>query len=118
MARSKSEENTENTENTPKRGRSVILKLADGSEERRIDYIRRRYYDEEAKRGDIAKELTELEGRTVPYQVVFAATKLSAEDFREAEAEKARKKQAKVMAADESGMSTPEGQSTEESMPE
>jgi len=38
--------------------------------ERRLDFIRRRYFNEGAKRGEIAKELG------VSYQIVFAATKV------------------------------------------
>lgn len=52
-----------------KQGAAIILE----SGERRIDYIRRRFYDEGAKRGEIAKELG------VPYQIVFAATKAKPE---------------------------------------
>jgi hypothetical protein len=53
------------------RGKAVILP----SGEKRVDYIKRRYYKEGASRSDIAKELTSLQGVTVPYQIVFAATK-------------------------------------------
>ena len=54
-----------------KQGRAITLPNG----ERRIDYIRRRYYEEKATRSEIAKELTEMCGKTVPYQIVFAATK-------------------------------------------
>ncbi len=53
------------------RGRKVFL----ASGEARVDFIRRRYFEDGAKRGDIARELSELTGQTVPYQIVFAATK-------------------------------------------
>jgi hypothetical protein len=42
--------------------------------EARVDYIKRRYA-EGIKRGDIARELSEITGVKVPYQIVFAATK-------------------------------------------
>lgn len=58
-------------------GRAIVLP----SGERRIDYIQRRFYKEEAKRGDIARELTELTGKKVPYQIVFAGTKMTPEEF-------------------------------------
>lgn len=48
-----------------------VVKLASG--ERRVDYIKRRFFAEKATRGAIAKELG------VPYQIVFAATKTKAE---------------------------------------
>lgn len=52
-------------------GANVIV-LANG--ERRIDFIKRRW-TEGATRGAIAKELSELQGKAVPYQIVFQATK-------------------------------------------
>lgn len=63
--------------------RFVVLKVPaeDGSVEtiKRADYIRREFqrvggpfYGD---RGALAKRLTELEGRKVPYQIVFAATR-------------------------------------------
>lgn len=55
-------------------GRRIMLTLEDGTEISRADYIRQRA-DEGAPRGTIAKELTKLQGKTVPYQIVFAATK-------------------------------------------
>lgn len=55
-------------------GRKIMLTLEDGTEISRADYIRQRA-DEGAPRGAIAKELTKLQGKTVPYQIVFAATK-------------------------------------------
>ena len=59
-----------------KQGRAIILP----SGERRIDYIKRRYYGEGATRSVIAKELTELTGKVVPYQIVFAGTKEAREE--------------------------------------
>ena len=61
-------------------GRAVILTLKDGAEVRRVDYIKKRYYEEGASRSEIAKELTELQGKTVPYQIVFAATKVKRDE--------------------------------------
>lgn len=64
-------ETTEVATESNKQGRKVMLPNG----EARVDYIRRRFYDEGAKRGDIARELTELTGEKVAYQIVFAATK-------------------------------------------
>jgi hypothetical protein len=62
----------------------VILKLDEegakayggtvGQEVKRKDYILKRFSDS-VKRGDIARELTRIENRKVPYQIVFQATK-------------------------------------------
>lgn len=56
----------------------VQVRNADGSTSEqqisRTDYIRTRW-GQKVSRSQIAKELTELEGRAVKYQVVFAATK-------------------------------------------
>ncbi len=59
-------------------GRGKKIKLPNG--EYRQDFIHRRYYDDggeehTVKRGDIARELTEMTGKVVAYQIVFAATK-------------------------------------------
>lgn len=62
---------TEAEVKTPAQGRAIILPNG----ERRIDYIKRRFFEDGVKRGDIARELTEMTGATVPYQIVFAATK-------------------------------------------
>ena len=53
------------------RGKAVILPGG----ERRVDYIRRRFYDEKATRSVITKELCEKQGKKIAYQIVFAATK-------------------------------------------
>lgn len=45
-----------------------------GQQVKRIDFIRRRWA-EGKKRGDIARELSQITGVKVPYQIVFAATK-------------------------------------------
>ncbi len=59
-------------------GRGKKIMLPNG--EFRLGYIHRRYYidggaEHTVKRGDIARELSELTGKTVAYQIVFAATK-------------------------------------------
>jgi len=54
---------------------------------RRIDFIRFSFFegDEHLKgnRSAIAKACTEAEGRVVPYQVVFGATKMSTQQYQE-----------------------------------
>lgn len=66
---------TNETEVAPKtNSRAIVLTLEDGTTEKRANYIRRRA-DEGASRSAIAKELTALQGKEVPYQIVFAATK-------------------------------------------
>lgn len=57
-----------------KAGRGIVLTLADGSTMKRTEYCRKRA-DEGASRTQIAKELTDLQGKPVPYQIAFAATK-------------------------------------------
>ena len=52
-------------------GRKIILPNG----EARVDYIRRRFYEDGITRGDIARELSEMTGEKVAYQIVFAATK-------------------------------------------
>lgn len=60
-------------EETQSQGRAVILPNG----ERRVDFIRRRYYDENATRSEIKNEINEMlpEGESIAYQIVFAATK-------------------------------------------
>lgn len=65
-------DNNEVAEDT-KSGRRVVL-VVNGEEVSRVDYIRNRWIAG-ATRGTIAKELTELQGKHVSYQIVFAATK-------------------------------------------
>lgn len=89
MAKAKTQAAETNTEATTEAvvastGRSVMLKLdaehaalvgvADGSEMKRTDYIRARWQAGTA-RGPISKELTKIQGKDVPYQIVFQATK-------------------------------------------
>ncbi len=68
---------------TSGRGRAVVLK--DGT--LRVDYIRKRYYDEGAERSAIRKELCEMTGQDIPYQIVFAGTKVGREDYKAAQKE-------------------------------
>jgi hypothetical protein len=46
-----------------------------GQEVKRIDFIRKRWTVDKKSRGAIAKELSELTGKPVKYQIVFQATK-------------------------------------------
>lgn len=62
-------------------GRAVIM--PDGKT-RRVDFIKEQYYDKNMKRGDIARELSKLFDKKIPYQIVFAATKLTHEDHEKA----------------------------------
>lgn len=55
-------------------GRKIMITVK-GKEIARADYIRDRWTNGKASRGAIAKELTKLQGKPVPYQIVFAATK-------------------------------------------
>jgi len=84
MAKSKSNSNSNSNSDSStstasgKRGQRVVLPTG----EPRVDFIRRRYYDEGLNdkgerivtRSMIRKELAEM-GHEVPYQIVFAATK-------------------------------------------
>jgi hypothetical protein len=61
-------------------GRAIIIKDPDGGEDiKRADWIRRVIQDPDSEfycsRSKIAKKLTEIQGKDVPYQIVFAATK-------------------------------------------
>ena len=65
-----------NGEDAPKRGRAIMIKDPDTGEEiRRVDFIRREVMERGRTRSEVAKQLTEIQGQTVPYQIVFAATK-------------------------------------------
>jgi hypothetical protein len=46
-----------------------------GQSVRRLDFIRKCWVEKKMARGAIAKLLTELSGKKVVYQIVFAATK-------------------------------------------
>ncbi len=56
------------------RGRKVFITVK-GKEVARVDYIRKRFFEDGKTRSEIAKELTEIQGKTVAYQIVFQATK-------------------------------------------
>lgn len=55
--------------------RYKLVTLKDGSVVKRKDYILDRWVNGKKSRGEIAKELTELTGKKVAYQIVFAGTK-------------------------------------------
>jgi hypothetical protein len=46
-----------------------------GEQIKRKDYILKLWVEQKMSRGEIAKHLTEITGKKVPYQIVFAATK-------------------------------------------
>lgn len=52
-----------------------ISGFEDGKEVTRQEYITKRWTVDGADRGTIARELTDLEGKKVPYQIVFQGTK-------------------------------------------
>ncbi len=64
------------TEEGKGQGRAVILPTG----QKRIDFIRDRYYNDNVSRSDIRKEVNAMykEGDVgiIPYQIVFAATKV------------------------------------------
>ena len=87
MAKAQTE--TSPTETAPaaadsSQGRAISLTLKaeyaakvgvpEGSSMKRTDYIRKRWADK-TSRGAIAKELSAIQGKAVPYQIVFQATK-------------------------------------------
>ena len=86
----KADETTEEKEVEKGQGRAVILPNG----QRRIDYIRDRYYTDGVKRGDIRKEVNAMymegEPGEIPYQIVFAATKGKGGDPRIEAANKAK----------------------------
>lgn len=55
--------------------RYKMVTLKDGTVMKRKDFILQRWTVDKKSRGDIAKELTELTGKKIPYQIVFAGTK-------------------------------------------
>lgn len=55
-------------------GKKILVTLADGSQMSRQEYCIKRAY-EGANRSTIANELSELQGKIVPFQIVFAATR-------------------------------------------
>lgn len=78
-------------EESSSQGRAVIL--PDGK--RRVDYIREQYYEKGVERSAIRKALNEMyekagDKQDIPYQIVFAGTKQSREDYAAAKEEKAK----------------------------
>jgi hypothetical protein len=64
------------------------------SGERRVDYIKRQYMAGYS-RGEISKQLTTLQGKKVPYQVVFQVTKkMKPEEIATAEANAKKRSEA------------------------
>jgi hypothetical protein len=52
-----------------------------GQTQKRSDFIRYCWTEQFMSRGAIAKKLTELQGKKVPYQTVFATLKKGAESY-------------------------------------
>lgn len=76
-----------------------------GESVKRADWIREVYQDNSnaqfyGNRGAIAKALTEMQGKDVPYQIVFAATKEIKGPAAELKAAKAAAKEAEAEAAE------------------
>lgn len=66
----------ESTEAGSTKGKKIILtNVSTGEQIGRADYIKKRFFQDGVKRGEIRKELKELFGHDVQYQIVFAATK-------------------------------------------
>lgn len=70
-------ESTEAATEAPKTDEryKFIKDPATGENVKRKDFILKCWTQDKMSRGDIAKKLTELSGKKVPYQIVFAATK-------------------------------------------
>jgi len=90
------------TEEAKGQGRAVILPNG----QKRVDFIRDRYYNDGVKRGDIRREINEMLEKAdradeqIPYQIVFASTKtgeigVAKTDPRNVEKPKAEAKAAK-----------------------
>lgn len=77
MAKRKNDEvEVETNEDAPKKGgRKIMLTLEDGTEIPRVDYIRKRWTEDKLSRRQITDEVSELQGKEVAYQIIFAATK-------------------------------------------
>ncbi len=82
-------------------GRAIILPNG----KRRVDYIRAQYYDKGIERSAIRKALNAMyvddkgeQTQDIPYQIVFAATKLSRDEYK-AELEAKEKTAAEEKAA-------------------
>lgn len=102
MAKKKIEAAEPAKETSTTQGRAVVL--PDGT--RRVDYIRDQYYNKGVSRSDIRKALNKMyegkkDAQDIPYQIVFAATKLSPKDYKAsltAKAEEAKKAKADAKA--------------------
>lgn len=76
MAKKEKQASAEATEATEeKKERGVMLTLANGTQVRRLDYIRELWAAKTHTRGEIRTVVSELGGKDIPYQIVFAATK-------------------------------------------
>ena len=94
----KKSKNESKAEDSKTQGRAVVL--PDGT--RRVDYIRSQFYDKGVTRSEIRKALCELTKQDIPYQIVFAATKVKPDDYKaalKAKAEEAKKAKAEAKAA-------------------
>lgn len=59
---------------TEKANRSIMLDV-NGEQIARTAYIRKRFTEDKVSRSEITKEVSKLQGKAVPYQIIFAATK-------------------------------------------
>lgn len=79
-------------------GRAVVLPNG----QKRIDFIRDRYYNDNVSRSDIRKEVNAMyeEGADgqIPYQIVFAATKVKGQGDKSKDPRNAPKEEAKPKA--------------------
>lgn len=78
MAKAKAKEAATETQEAPKgQGRAIVLPNG----EKRIDFIRDRYYKDGKSRSEIKNEINEMlenagqADQQIPYQIVFSATK-------------------------------------------
>ncbi len=100
MAKTKKKETV--AKESTSQGRAVML--PNGT--RRVDYIREQYYNKGVTRSDIRKALNKMyvgqkDAQDIPYQIVFAATKLKPEEYKAAlktKAEEAKKAKAEAKA--------------------
>ncbi len=92
MATAKDKKDAKAKEDAKKggKGQGRAIMMPDGKT-RRVDYIKDQFYNKNVKRGDIARALTETFKKPIPYQIVFAATKLSPEEHAKAAKEAAKK---------------------------
>ena len=74
MAKKEKQATAEGEATEEKKERGVMLTLKDGTQVRRLDYIRSLWAAKTHTRGEIRTAVSEL-GNEIPYQIVFAATK-------------------------------------------